>query len=61
MKNKIFLRIESEGINQDYYQQVTELCLKLGLSPTKAILFAIVYVNKFLDESEAKNAARTIK
>lgn len=61
MKKKIFLRIEEGGINSDYYQQVAELCLKLGLAPTKAILFSIVYVNKFLDESEVQNATRTIK
>lgn len=61
MKDKVFLRIEKEGVNAEYYQQVAELCLKLGLTPTKAILFSIVYVNQFLDEKEAKNAARTIR
>lgn len=61
MKDKIFLRIERNGVNASYYNQVVELVSKLGLSPIESIKFAIVYTNKTLDESEIDNAKRKYK
>lgn len=43
MKEKIFLRIEKGGVNEQYWSTLVELCDRLALSPTKAILWSLVY------------------